>query len=440
MTLEDGPLSWGRVTRPRHDRRKPTFRSEIPAALEAAKAAGSVLAYGLGRSYGDSCLNPGGALIETARLDRFIALDAQSGVLRAEAGVSFDAILRLVTPKGWFLPTTPGTRFVTLGGAVANDVHGKNHHGAGTFGTHVRRLGLRRGEELLEISPSEHPGLFSATVGGLGLTGLIEWVEIDLAPIRSTFLIQETLPFGRLDDFFVIAEDSASRFEHTVAWIDCTARGKGLGRGVFTRGNWSDDGDLVCHENKGGKRVPFEAPGFLLNPLSLKAFNIAYGAAQQLKPSPARGHYASAFYPLDAIQDWNKLYGGRGLYQYQSVVPSQTARDATAAMLDAIARAGDGSMLAVLKTFGDRPSPGLLSFPKPGVTLALDFQNRGEATLALLARLDAIVSEAGGRLYPAKDGRMPAKMFQSGYPAWEAFASHVDPRFSSAFWRRVTKA
>ncbi|MDX2235635.1 MAG: FAD-binding oxidoreductase [Hyphomonadaceae bacterium] len=429
------PVSWGRVLRAPHDVLRPSFRDQLPAALAAS--GGSAVPYGLGRSYGDSCLNPNGALIAMRNLDRFIAFDGNTGVLRAEGGVSLAEVLELTVPAGWFLPTTSGTRFVTLGGAVANDVHGKNHHQAGSFCRHVRRIGLVRSDSgAMDLAAGD--ALFDATAGGLGLTGLIAWVEIHLAPIRSAWLTQETIPFSGLDGFFELAESSLNGWEFTVAWVDCTARGRKLGRGIFSRANWSEQGGLEVHARRPRWAVPVEAPSFALNPLSLAAFNALYQWQGERRAGLARAHYSSVFYPLDAISHWNRLYGARGFYQYQSVVPLDAGREATRAMLDIIARSGQGSFLAVLKTLGPLASPGIISFPQAGVTLALDFANRGQATLDLLARLDAIVLDAGGRLYPAKDGRMTAALFQAGYPRWRAFAAQVDPVLSSAFWRRVS--
>lgn len=429
-------VSWGRVTRAPHAVSRPQFRDELPALLASLHR--PALAYGLGRSYGDSCLNPGGALVAMRGLDRFIAFDRATGVIRAEAGASLGAILRVSVPAGWFLPVTPGTRFVTLAGAVANDVHGKNHHGAGTFGRHVRALGLLRSDGPERTLTPGDP-LFAATVGGLGLTGVITWVELQLARIGSAWLQQTTLPFAGIDGFFDLAAAHALQAPFTVAWIDCTAKGRALGRGHFSHAHWRDDGDYTLHAARPRLRVPVEAPSFALNPFTLATFNSVYQArAEMAGPTPKRLHYSSVFYPLDGIADWNRLYGRRGFYQYQCVVPPDAARDAVRAMLGVIAESGEGSFLAVLKTFGATQSPGLLSFPTEGATLALDFANRGDRTLRLLGRLDAIVAEAGGRLYPAKDGRMPAAMLQAGYPGWRAFAAHVDPALSSAFWRRVS--
>jgi len=371
-------------------------------------------------------------------LDRFIAFDAESGILRAEAGVSFSEILRLVAPKGWFPPTTPGTRFVTLGGALANDVHGKNHHGAGSIGRHVRAFGLLRSDRgRLTVTPQNDPALFASTVGGLGLTGVIEWVELQLVKIGGAYLDVETVPYDSLDAFWSLAEESVQRFEHTVAWIDCTSRGAKRGRGIFSRANWIADGVYDIHDDRTWKRIPLEAPGFALNRLTVGAFNNVYHRLNSAKAGTSRQHYAAFFYPLDAMLDWNRLYGRRGMLQYQCVIPRGNERDAIGALLDVITASGQASFLAVLKTFGDLPSPGLLSFSRAGATLALDFPYRGEVTLNLMAQLDAIVSEAGGALYPAKDGRMTRELFRRSFPRWEQVVR--DAALSSDFWRRVAE-
>jgi L-gulonolactone oxidase len=438
FTETDDILSWGRVVRARHHLARPAWRDELPALVtEAAAAFHSLLPVGLSRSYGDSGLNPDGALVDMTGLDRLIAFDPATGILRADAGLSFDALLRIVVPRGYFPPATPGTRFVTLGGAIANDVHGKNHHRAGTIGRWVRRLGLVRSDgSMIELGPDDATGLFAATIGGLGLTGVIAWAEIELMPITSAMMEVETVPFGDLDTFFMLAAESENAFDYTVAWIDCLSTGAATGRGLFNRARHAATGLLSAGRN-GGPAVPVDLPEFTLNARSVKAFNALYLWNGRRKAGHTQQHYQPFFYPLDAIGGWNRMYGRRGMYQYQSVVPPGTARASTRAMLETIAASGQGSFLAVLKTFGDLPSPGLLSFPRAGTTLALDFPNRGAATLDLMARLDAIVREAGGRLYPAKDGRISREMFRSGYPDWERFAAHVDPCSSSQFWKRV---
>ena len=431
--------SWGRVVSAEHDVARPATAAEVVDCLSCvAGEGGTALPYGLGRSYGDSNLNAGGALIEGRRLDRFIAFDRTTGILRAEAGVSLDEIIRLVVPHGYFIPTTPGTRYVTLGGAIANDVHGKNHHRAGPFGRHVRALRLARSDgEIREIGPGSEPDLFAATIGGLGLTGMILDAEISLVPIASAMIDQRTEALRNLDHFFELAEARADEYEHTVAWIDCTASGDRLGQGIFSSGDWAPAGGLKAHRAGAGPALPVDLPGFALNSVTLRSFNWAYRQRQLMKPERERVHYAGFFHPLDTIRSWNRLYGAQGFYQYQSVIAFDAARDATRAMLERISASGQGSFLAVLKTFGDLPSPGAMSFPMPGVTLALDFANRGEATLRLMGELDAIVREAGGRLYPAKDGRMPAELYRASYPGWEMVERHRDPAIMSSFWRRV---
>lgn len=432
---DDGLLAWGRVHRGRHRVAAPVWPGELDAAARATAAGGSTLARGLGRSYGDSGLNLGSGLVDMTGLDRMIDFDRTTGVLRADAGVSLDAVLRLAVPAGWFLPVTPGTRFVTLGGAVANDVHGKNHHVAGCFGRHVRRFALWRSDRgIVECAPDREDGLFAATIGGLGLTGILLWVEIALIPIVAAVMTVENDRFETLDDFFRMSDDSAG-WPYTVAWVDTLASGPRLGRGVFSRGRHADSGPLTGHR-PGGPSVPVDAPGFLLNRWTVGAFNRLYHArpgSAHHGPQP----YDRFFYPLDRLRHWNRLYGPRGFYQWQGVVPPAVARDAVRTLLERIARSGEASFLAVLKNFGDLESPGLLSFPMEGTTLALDFPNRGARTLALLADLDRVVAEAGGRLYPAKDGRLPAEAFRHGYPAWRDIEARRDPMLLSSFWRRV---
>ena len=431
---------WGRllevvecVARPRH-------RDELAALITETKDGGRLLGMGLSRSYGDSGLNPGGRAVAMRGLDRFIAFDPRAGVLTAEAGVSLDEILRLVVPHGWFLPTTPGTRFVTLGGAVANDVHGKNHHRAGSFGRHVRRIGLVRSDRagVLELSAAAEPELFYATLGGLGLTGLIVWAEISLSSIPSSLVDEETVPFRDLSEFFALTAESEPKFEHISAWVDCTAGGRALGRGVMFRGNWAHEGGLKPHPAGQRLSVPITAPPGLMNGVTLRAFNTAYGMVQRLKRGMSRTHYDKAFYPLDAIGGWNRLYGPRGFYQHQFMAPPETQEMAMTEALRLLARSGQGSFLAVLKSLGPLRSGGLVSFEGPGLSLALDFPNRGAETLRLLSQLDEIVVAAGGRIYPAKDARMSPATFKSGYPRWRELEVLRDPLFSSGFWRRVT--
>lgn len=434
----DALTSWGRVIREPHTVARPRFPDELADLVRKFNAEDPGLAVGLRRSYGDSVLNPGGRVIEMTGLDRLIAFDRETGLVRAEAGVSFSQCLRVLVPAGFFVPTTPGTRFVTMGGAVANDVHGKNHHGAASFGNSVTRLKLWRTDgSVQELKPGDP--LFHATVGGLGLTGIIEWVEFQAVRIPSSFVDAEDIPFQHVSEYFDIMADKKDRYEHTVSWIDCVAGGSSLGRGIFSGGNWSATGGYVPHREEPKKKMPVDAPGFALNSLTVSAHNAFRHGVKSIGAGGYHQHYEPFWYPLDAIADWNKLYGRRGFYQYQCLIPPATARAAIPELLKLIVKSGEASFLAVLKDMGQKPSVGLMSFPAEGTTLALDFPNAGERTLRLMADLDRVVAEAGGRLYPAKDGRIPPAMFQAGFPNFQQFRAHVDPGLTSAFWKRVSR-
>ena len=426
--------AWGRVAPREHVVVPASFADEMVAAIRASDKR-PLLCRGLGRSYGDVAFNGGGYLLETARADHFLTADWETGIVRAEAGLSLDELLRVCVPRGWFVPVTPGTKFVTLGGAVANDVHGKNQESAGTIGCHIRRIGLARSSgEMLDL-PADAP-LFAATIGGLGLTGVILWVELQLISIRSTTMEIEALAMAGLDDFFRFSGESRD-WTYTVAWVDSLARGPALGRGLFIRGRHAAAGPLAPH---GPPRLTVpHAASHLLNRGTIALFNLFY----RTRPG-ATGrrnmHYDRFFYPLDSLSHWNRLYGRRGFFQHQSVVPMNNAPETVRSLLELTAVCGEPSFLAVLKLLGDRPSPGLLSFPMPGVTLALDFANQGESSRRLLDRLAGVVAAAGGRIYPAKDATMSGDVFRAGYPAWCRLEQHRDPAIMSDFWRRVTDA
>jgi FAD/FMN-containing dehydrogenase len=406
--------------------------------LPEMSAGDSVLAYGRGRSYGDSCINSHASQISTRRLNRFISFDAEQGVLHCEAGLTLDEILRLIVPQGWFLPVVPGTRFITLGGAIANDVHGKNHHHAGSFGRHVRALELLRSDGDRPLCSKENDAkLFAATIGGLGLTGLITSAEIKLIPITSSTLVTENLVFSSIHQFASLSHKSMD-WDYTVAWIDCFARKGQLGRGIFSRARHSSQPAGLDPGSDGLRPgMPVTPPFSLVNKWTVDYFNRAYYYANSRNRGLGSSHYEPFFFPLDAIGNWNRIYGKQGFYQYQCVVPKEGGEKAIAQLLRGIQAGGEGSFLAVLKEFGDLPSPGLLSFPRPGLSLALDFPNRGDKTRRLLEMLDRIVLSAGGALYPAKDARMSAELFAAGFPEVETFITQMDKGFSSAFWRRV---
>jgi FAD/FMN-containing dehydrogenase len=429
--------SWGRYPQVEHTQVLPVrWRSEPPALGELPE---SVLPFACGRSYGDSCLNAGGALLDVADLRRFIAFDESQALLRCEAGVTLAEVLSVVLPRGCFVPVLPGTQWVSVGGAIANDIHGKNHHRAGTFGAHVTCLELLRssGERIL-CSPERNADLFRATIGGLGLTGLILWAEVRLKRVPGAAIAMERIRFAGLEEFLHLSGQD-QEYEYTVAWVDCLARGQRLGRGLFMRGDHVSE-PLPPKEAHGPRlRVPLDLPSGFVNRVTTALFNAVYYRSQLRAKQRKTVPYASFFFPLDKVGDWNRLYGRGGFFQYQCVIPDD-ARRTIATLLDQISRSPETPSLAVLKRFGSIKSPGLLSFPRPGLTLAVDFANRGPATLALFDKLDHLVAEVGGAVYPAKDARMSATSFRRFFPAWESFAQHVDPKFSSSFWRRVTAA
>ena len=429
-------LSWGRTYRYTHSQSR--LRSgQVRIAPEAGK--GPAIAHGMGRSYGDTALSDGGTLLMTSTMDRVLSVNWTTGVVRAEAGLTLDALLGMAVPRGWFPAVTPGSKFVTLGGCVANDVHGKNHHNQGSFGTCVRAFQLERSDRVKSVvcTPVRNKALFAATLGGLGLTGVIRWVEIQLKPIRSAYLDVENIPYPDMDAFLRLSEESAG-WDYTVAWVDCFAKGRNRGRGIFTRGRFSETGALKLHSAP-RLRMNLTPPGFLLNKLSVKTFNRLYrwrpGARYR-----GKSHYDPFFYPLDGIAEWNRLYGRRGFFQHQCLIPPEEAREGVSRLLSAIERSGQGSFLAVLKRHGREASPGWLSFCGPGLSLALDFANRGQKTKDLLSRLDRIVLDHGGRLYPAKDGSMSAETFKAAFPEWHRVEALRDPALMSAFWSRILKA
>ena len=423
--------SWGRLSADPHHVIELTDRDRVAAELTGATAPG--IAHGLGKSYGDASLNPQGILWSTRGLDRLIAFDPASGRLTCEAGVVLRDIQRLMIPRGWTLPVVPGTQLVTVGGAIANDVHGKNHHAVGTFGEHVRRLRLVRSDgETIDCGPDLNPELFAATVGGLGLTGLIVEAELQLRPSAGPWLEAETLAFEGLDEFFRPVHRIGERLgAHRL--VDRLHVGPSRPRAVHA-------GAAGTHGQRDMARTTATPAADAAGLPGQRPVAEALQRALLQRQSPAHrlAHRALRAVPLSArsILDWNRLYGPSGFFQYQSVVPRAAGLEATRDMLGAIQRSGQGSFLAVLKTFGPRAAAGLLSFPQPGVTLALDFRN-SRALPGLFSRLDDIVRAAGGRLYPAKDARMPRALYEASYPNLAAFAKHRDPGMSSAMSRRL---
>ncbi len=425
--------SWGNLRREEHDIREYFRFSGIFDYLNADKKS---LPLGNGRSYGDVCTNSNGILIHSQNLQHFLEFDPENMTFSCESGCLLKDIQRFLVPRGFMLPVTPGTQLITVGGAIANDVHCKNHHKFGTFGHNVVEFTLVRsnGEELI-CSKTQNKELFEATIGGIGLTGLIINAKLKLRKVAGCLIDAENIPYKTLDEFYDIAKSSEGGFEHTVAWIDCiTGNGE---RGIFMRGNNADDQN--AYDLNSSIKVPFMMPFSLVNKLSLYGFNQLYYIAQKMKKRKFKAHYEKFFYPLDGILEWNRIYGPKGFFQYQCVVPFKNGFEAIKEIQKEIAKSGQGSFLGVLKTFGNMPPAGLMSFPEPGFTYALDFPNRGVKTEKLFKALDSIVENAGGRLYLAKDARQGRELFEKGYGTERInqFVKYCDPQFSSDLSRRL---
>ena len=419
-----------------------------PERLRLPTDALPVLPRGLGRSYGDAAVPsaPGARVLETSRADRMLAFDPASGVLTCEAGLSLDSVLRVFVPRGWFPPVTPGTRFVTIGGCVACDVHGKNHHRDGSFGGFVERLVVQAADgRLVECGLGRERELFLATVGGMGLTGLIVEVTFRLRPVESAWMVVEIEPVAGLAAMLDGLRAAAKDWPYTVGWIDCLAQGVALGRGILMRGRHAmrDEAPMSPPPEPRRLSIPLDAPEWLLRPGLMRLFNTAYYERRARRPGgPARTvSYQSFFYPLDAIGGWNRLYGRRGFLQYQCVIPRAAGAAPVAELLERVAAAGAASFLAVIKDCGPEADP-YLSFPLEGTTLALDLAYRGAATESLVHELNRTVIAAGGRIYLAKDAVTRALDFARMVPRlaeWRRVRDRWDPerRFRSALSVRL---
>lgn len=392
-----------------------------------------ILAYGLGRSQGDSCLNDGGVLLDTHHLDRFIAVDYERGAVTCEAGVTLAQILELVVPHGWFLPVVPGTQQVTVGGAIANDIHGKNHVTHGTFGHHVHSFILMRTDGAHTCSLTENPNLYAATIGGLGLTGLITTATIKLRPVPGPWVATDVLSYASLAEGIALLQEHSHHYEYVIGQFDGLAGSSG--KGVLMVGDHAA-GKAPIPPKAHALTVPLMAPGWLLCDWGMRVFNYLYYQSKKRQRNK-KVHYQPYFFPLDSVGNWNRLYGPRGFVQYQSVVPADHATSLYEKMLTLITQARHGSYLASLKIFGNKISPGMLSFPRSGIVVALDFPFKGPTTLRLLDQFDELVRNAGGTVYPAKDARMSSESFKTYYPRWQEFSQYIDPVFFSSFWRRV---
>ncbi len=408
------------------------------------------IAYGNGRSYGDAALNDQGAVILTERLNRFLEFDKTTGIIRAEAGVTLKEILEVIIPAGWFLPVTPGTQFATLGGCVAVDAHGKNHHHVGSFGQHVLSLELITSQnEKIICSPEKHSDLFWATISGMGLTGLIGTISLQLQPLTSTTMVVKNNAAENLEHAIKLLNDPTIDDQYSVAWIDCLATGKNLGRSIIMTAHHALIDELPSEQRiaplkmnyHNASRMPFNLPSWALNSFTVKLFNKYHYYYHAQKNNRYLQDYVPYFYPLDKILEWNRLYGKHGFVQYQCVIPTAQSLPGLQKLLQRLSHFGGASFLAVLKRLGES-SKGLLSFPMPGFTLALDIPLSNKSTLQLLNELDEIVLEHQGRVYLAKDARMSPKTFRQMYPQysqWLAIKKTIDPQnsFSSSLARRL---
>jgi decaprenylphospho-beta-D-ribofuranose 2-oxidase len=426
---------WSRTAPTRATVEHPRTTEALAATVEDAGRRG-VIARGLGRSYGDAAQNAGGTVADATGVRKVLAFDGTTGIITAEAGLSFDDLLRFVVPQGWFVPVSPGTRYITVGGAIAADIHGKNHHRDGSFASHVRSLRLRTPAGVVEVGPDRDPELFWASAGGMGLTGVVLDATFALMPIPTSRVLVDTERTTDLDDALDRMTRGDDGYHFTVAWIDLVATGASLGRSVLTRGDWApldalseaERADPFAYDPSVLVSAPPWVPNLALNSWSVRAFNEVWyrkhprhrtGEVQAIPPF---------WHPLDFVRGWNRIYGSRGFLQWQMVVPFG-AEDTLRRSVEALSAGGQPSFLAVLKRFGPG-DPGPLSFPMPGWTLALDVP-AGDAELApLLDRLDHEVAEAGGRIYLAKDSRVDPALLPTMYPRldeWRAVRDRVDP-------------
>lgn len=426
---------WGRYPRIEANVMFPQSVTDCYAALTRRS---SLIVQGMGRSYGDSSLAP--EIVNTRYLNHFQAFDEENGLLTCESGVLLKDILAFIVPHGWFLSVTPGTQFVSVGGAIASDVHGKNHHVSGTFTEHVVQMELLLGNgECILVSPIENADLFYATCGGMGLTGVILSATIQLKSICSSKILETVIKCASLDEVLngFLSHQQAT---YSVAWIDCLAQGKNFGRSVLRIGEHATDQSLEAPSKK-RLSVPIEMPGFLLNQWTIQAFNTLYYRHHRAKrKNPCKISYESFFYPLDKFMHWNRLYGKSGFIQYQFLLPREAGVEGLRDVLREIVRSGKGSFLAVLKVFGKK-NKNYLSFPEEGYSLALDFKIEPQL-FGLLSQWDKLILQYGGRLYLAKDARMTEDTFKASYPGWCEFEEirakyHAIGKFASQQSQRL---
>ena len=431
---------WGRTTASISDVETPTSDLEVATLLATSPR---VIARGLGRSYGDAAQLSGGVVLDNRELGG-VGEFAEDGVVTLGAGVSIDELLATSIPRGWFVPVTPGTRQVSIGGAIAADVHGKNHHLDGSIAHHVLEMRLVTPNGAVTVSPTQDPSLFWATIGGMGLTGVVTSVTLRMMRIETNQVLVDTERFANLEGVMAAMAGDDANFRYSVAWVDCMTRGAHMGRAILTRGDHASRGDVEKPSLKGPAParlfVPFNAPSGLLNPLTIKAFNEVWFRSAPKHEEREPQSLSTFFHPLDGLRNWNRLYGRRGFVQYQFCVPDSEG----STIVDAITRLSDSrvpSFLAVLKRFGPA-NEGLLSFPMAGWTLALDLPVGPRKLPAVLDDLDELVLAAGGRIYFAKDSRLSPDKVRAMYPRLTEFLevkNRVDPdhRLTSDLARRL---
>lgn len=424
---------WGRTSPITAEVARPDLDNAVSAIVQNAH---KIVARGLGRSYGDAAQVGGGLTLDMTGLDRILSFDASTGVVEVEAGVSLDHLIRTLTPQGWFVPVTPGTRYVTVGGAIASDVHGKNHHAVGSFGQHVVELTLVAADGSLTTASADHNSdVFWATVGGMGLTGVILRAKVQMRSVETARMLATTQRAANLDDLMADMASIDADVPYSVAWVDTSARGKRFGRGLISHGDHAKRADLPIGANPFALglpetfEVPTDLPAITLNRYTVAAFNELWFRKAPRNATPILTSLADFFHPLDMVNKWNRIYGRPGFVQYQFVVPDSGA-ELIGKSIRAIAATGGTSFLTVLKRFGvGNQAP--LSFPIQGWTLALDIPARIDGLEQVLDKLDERVAEAGGRVYLSKDARLRPELLATMYPRlsqWQETRRTLDPQ------------
>jgi decaprenylphospho-beta-D-ribofuranose 2-oxidase len=448
MPDREALTGWGHTAPSVAQVTEPADPAGLPGLLRAATQRG-VIARGLGRSYNNAAQNGGGLVIRTTRMNRILDIDADRGLVTCEAGVSLEQLMTTMLPLGWFVPVSPGTRQVTVGGAIAADVHGKNHHVAGSFAVHVPAFDLLTADgQVRRVTPGSDPDLFWATAGGMGLTGIILRATVAMKQVPTSRVRVDTVRTADIDETMAYLSETDSAYDYTVAWSDCLARGASLGRSVITSGSFAALDDLPAKARR--DRYAFRPgalagappvfPTGLVNRHTVALLNEAWYRKAPKRRIGELQTIGAFFHPLDGIRNWNRVYGPAGFLQYQYVVPFGQ-EDAVRRSFERISQAAAPSFVTVLKRFG-QADPGLLSFPMPGWTLALDFPARTPGLARLLDGLDTLVLDAGGRVYLAKDSRVPAGVLARMYPRLEEFrkvCAQIDPgaMFISDLARRL---